>query len=77
MNGCSGTSDRDERTAATAYPLYVFVSEGSFVEPSADPAAMYRLACRECGEAFEEGETSVPSRSIRGNPLVHEECSDV
>ena len=65
----------ESSAATTEFPLYMFVSRPtSMLTTEVDPAAMYRLACRECGEAFEEGETPVPSRSIRGNPLVHEEC---
>ena len=52
--------------AATEHPLYLFVSDkgayalGGLVEAK----AMYRLACRECGSAFEEDETPVPSRQM-------------
>ena len=60
---------------SAAYPPYLLISEGSIVDPQADPKAMYRLACRECGDAFDENETPVESRSIRGGPLVHEECA--
>lgn len=70
-------SDAPDRVAATP-PLYLFVTEGGSYVPDTDEpgaVAMYRLACRECGDAFAEGEKPVPSRSIRGNPLVHEECS--
>lgn len=33
------------------------------------------VICAECGERFTEDETPVPSRSIVGAPLVHEECA--
>jgi len=57
--------------------LYVFVdARGSyFATDEGQAVAMYRLACRECGEAFDEDEAPVPSRSIRGGPLVHKECA--
>ena len=60
----------------TRHPLYLFVSEhGSYALAGGEAKAMYRLACRECGDAFTEDETPVPSRSIKGAPLVHEECA--
>lgn len=59
------------------HPLYLFVGDkGAYaLGNKVEPKAMYRLACRECGAAFEEGETPVPSRTISGAPLVHEECA--
>ena len=63
--------------AASEFAMYLLIGQPTSYLISGDeqPKAMYRLCCRECGTAFEEGETPVESRSIKGAPLVHEECA--
>ena len=74
MTSSGEGSSRDAQTAA--YLPYLLISEhGAYVLDGGEPKAMYRLACRECGEVFEEGVEPVPSRTIKGAPLVHEECA--